>query len=93
MIRKQIYLTPELDRELSIAAHREGKSVAEVVRETLSKSLNIQKKKEENPAAILLKLAKNSFEGPTDLSTNLTSYLYGEKSPKYGRSKKVIRRR
>lgn len=89
MIRKQLYITPVIDRELTVLARRENKPVAHVVRGILSKHLKI-KKREENPAAILLKLAKNSFEGPTDLSTNLTSYLYGEKSLKYGKSKKAI---
>lgn len=93
MIRKQIYLTPELDRELTIVAHREGKSVAEVVRETLSRRLKIHRKKDEPPGAVLLRLAANAFEGPSDLSTNMFSYLYGEKSRKYGKHKKTTHRR
>lgn len=91
MIRKQLYITPQIDRELAILARQEGKSVAEVVREILGKYLHTKNK--ENPAAILLKLAENPFKGPKDLSTNLTSYLYGEKSPNYGKRKKVNRRR
>jgi len=93
MIRKQLYLTPELDRELTIVAHRQGKSVAEVVRETLSKSFNIQRKKDEPPGAVLLRLAAKAWQGPSDLSANLSSYLYGEKSRKYGKRKKTTHRR
>lgn len=93
MIRKQIYLTPELDRELTIVANRQGKSVAEVVRETLSRSLNIQRRKNEPAGAVLLRLAANAWEGPSDLSTNLFGYLYGEKSRKYGKRKKNTHRR
>lgn len=92
MIRKQLYITPEIDRELIILASREGKPVAYLIREILSKHLKV-KKREENPAAILLKLAENSFEGPTDLSNNLTSYLYGKKSTNYGKFNKAIHRR
>lgn len=91
MVRKQLYITPEIDRELTIVARKQSMPVAALVREVLEKYLKI-KKKEENPAAILLKLAKkNSFIGPSNLSTNLTSYLYGEKSPNYGKRKKIAR--
>lgn len=92
MIRKQVYLTPEIDRELFILAQKEGRPVAELVRYILAKHLRT-KKTEENPATILLELAKNTFKGPRDLSVNLTSYLYGDKSPNYGRHKKTSRRR
>ena len=88
MIRKQIYLTPALDRELAIAARREGKSEAEIVREILAGRLQVKKKRE--PAgAVLLRMAANAGKGPADLSTNLFSYLYGEKSSRYGRSKRT----
>ena len=93
MIRKQLYLTPELDRELTIVADRQGKSVAEVVRDTLNRGLNIQRKKNESPGAVLLRLAANADKGPSDLSSNLYDYLYGEKSRKYGRLKKNTHRR
>ncbi|GEM_PF-961904 len=92
MIRKQIYLTPVLNRELAIAARREGKSEAAVIREILELKLQL-KKINENPAAVLLKLAQHTFKGPGDLSANLTRYLYGDKSPNYGRRKKTIHRR
>lgn len=89
MIRKQLYLTPEIERELVIEARRHGKTTAEVVRNILEKSLNIEKRKKENPGAVLLRLAANAGHGPKDLSTNLYSYLYGEKSSKYGKDKRT----
>ena len=93
MIRKQLYLTPEIERGLTIEARRQGKTTAEVVRNILAKSLKVEKRKDENGGAFLLRLAAGAGHGPKDLSTNLTSYLYGEKSPNYGRRKKTARRR
>ncbi len=89
MIRKQLYLTPEIDRVLKIKARRLGKTTAEVVRKILEKNLEIKKQKEENPAAVLLRLAANAGHGQKDLSTNLYSYLYGDKSSKYGKDKRT----
>jgi hypothetical protein len=87
MIRKQVYLTPQIDRELDIVAKQEGKSVAEVIRERLEKSLRIKKDQPQNGAEVLLKMAKNaSSSGVEDLSTNLFDYLYGDKSPNYGKN-------
>lgn len=88
MIRKQLYLTAEIERELVITARRLGKPTAEVVRDILGKGLKVERKNE--PAGtVLLKMANNAFKrGPKDLSRNLTSYLYGEKSPNYGKGKK-----
>lgn len=85
MIRKQFYVTPEIDRALIILARQDGKTVAEVVREILQKVLKVRQKKE--PAgAVLLRMAENAFRGPGDLSTNLFDYLYGNKSPNYGKN-------
>lgn len=92
MIRKQLYLTPEIERGLTIEARRQGKTTAEVVRNILQKSLKIEKQQEENGGAFLLRLAANAGHGPKDLSTNLTSYLYGDKSPNYGKGKHAKRK-
>lgn len=89
MIRKQVYLTPEIDRALTILAREEGKSVAETVREILQKVLRIRKK--EPAGTVLLRMAENPFKGPGDLSKNLTRYLYGDLSPNYGKRKKAAR--
>lgn len=85
-----MYLTPELDRRLAIKARQEGRSVAEVVREILNRSLALPNK-DEPPAAYLLRLATQAGRGPKDLSTNLTDYLYGSKSPNYANEKKTVR--
>lgn len=90
MIRKQLYLTPEIDRELSILAHKEGKNVAEIIREILGKNLKVHKR-DEAPADVLLRIAARAGKGPGDLSVNLTKYLYGDKSPNYVKSTKTIR--
>jgi len=92
MIRKQFYLTPEIHRELVIFARQQGKTVAQVIREILEKTLKIRKT-DEAPADVLLRIAARAGKGPGDLSVNLTSYLYGKKSPNYGKTKKAIRRR
>lgn len=91
MIRKQIYLTPQIDEALIIHARQNGQSVAEVIREALTKSLKI-KAKQKSAADVLLQIA-GTGKGPRDLSAHLFDYLYGDKSPNYGKRKKVIRRR
>lgn len=92
MQRMQLYITPEIDRALKTTARQKGKRTAQVVREILAKGLKV-KQKPESPGTFLLELASMGFKGPGDLSTNLTSYLYGEKSPIYGRYKKNTYRR
>lgn len=89
MIRKQMYLTPQIDRELEIVARREGKTVSEIVREILESSLKV--KKTQN-TSLLLDLANMNFKGgPKDLSAKMFDYLYGDKSPNYGRQRKIVR--
>ena len=92
MIQKQLYITPEIDRALQILARREGKPVAEVHREILEREL-VTKSKPRSGAEVLLRLTGVAGKGPKDLSTNLFDYLYGDKSPDYGRRKKAIHRR
>lgn len=83
MIRKQFYVTPEIDRALLILARKEGKSVAEILRETLKKSLKIRSSQKKT-MSVLDRITGIAKKGPGDLSTNLFSYLYGDKSPNYG---------
>lgn len=92
MQRMQLYITPEIDRALKTTAKQKGKRMAQIAREILAKGLKV-KQKPESPGMFLLDLAAMGFKGPGDLSTNLTSYLYGEKSPNYGRHKKNTHRR
>lgn len=86
MIRKQLYITPEIDRALEIEARRQGKSAAEITRQILARGLKV--KKVRSAANTLLELAQNAFKGgPSDLSTNFFDYAYGKKSPNYGPNK------
>lgn len=90
MIRKQLYLTPEIDRELALTAGREGRTVAEVVREILAKELKT-KRRSGNCGKVLLGMARKAVDGPKDLSRDLSSYLYGRKSLNYGKNEKTSR--
>lgn len=81
MIRKQIYLTKELAQDVYLLSLKEKKSQAEVVREVLTEGVNRQFRRLKKKTGSLLDLAKLGFKGgPSDLSTNLFDYLYGEKS-------------
>ena len=85
-IRHQIYLTPQLKREIEIQARKRGKSKSGVIREVLEKDLEINKNKRSG-AEVLLELAKSATKkGPKDLSTNLFDYLYGDKSSNHGKN-------
>lgn len=84
MIRHQIYLTPQLNREIEIQAKSRGKSKSGLIRETLEKSLKIRQKK---TTSVLDRITGIAKKGPGDLSTNLFDYLYGDKSPNYGKNK------
>src|SRR3989344_9352036 len=85
MIRHQIYLTPQLKREIQVQARKNGKSQSEVIRETLEEKFKIKDKKLSG-GEVLLKIAARAVKGPGDLSTNLFDYLYGNKSPNYGKN-------
>ncbi len=90
MIRKQLYLTPQIDRELEIVARQEGKSVAEVIRNLLEKSLRVKNNQQHSTASVLFKITGMAKKSPGDLSTNLFDYLYGDKSPNYGKNRPVL---
>ena len=90
MIRKQIYLTPQIDRELDILARQQGKSVAEIVREILGKRLKIMDRQRKT-VSVLDKITGIGEKSPGDLSTHLFDYLYGDKSPNYGKNKNTSR--
>lgn len=87
MLRKQIYFTEDLDREVKLRALKQKKTEAEVIRELLYDGLRKQIKKEkfENAGDFLLNLASLNIKGSKDISQNLDDYLYGAKSLKFGR--------
>jgi hypothetical protein len=82
MIRKQIYLTEDLDRQIHLTAASERKPAAQVVREVLHAGF-LQRKPARTAGAALLGLAKLGEElGLTSddpyLSRNIDSYLYDD---------------
>ena len=90
MVRKQFYLTPEIDRELDLAARREGRAVAEIIREILVKGLKI-KQPTKSGGKVLMEMAIRAATGPKNLSKDFSAYLYGSKSPNYGKTGKASR--
>ena len=86
MIRHQIYLTPQLNREIEIRAKSRGKSKSGLIRETLEKGLKISGRQKKT-ISVLDRITGIARKSPGDLSTNLFDYLYGDKSPNYGKNK------
>ena len=80
MIRKQIYLTRELDQHIHVLSQKENKPESEVVRELLETGM--KKHHPMSTGEALLGLAhlgeKPGISGPTDLSERHDDYLYGE---------------
>lgn len=80
MIRTQIYLPEDLYREIDIAATKEKKPKAHIIRDALKKGL--AKKRQETIGEAFLRLSKLGKElnarGPKDLSVNHDKYLYEE---------------
>ena len=85
LIRTQLYVPQEVAQEILLLAKTEGKPRAEVYRELLKTGLERKARKERPTSAEgLLKIASLAKQGPRDLSSNLSSYLYGKKSPDFG---------
>lgn len=82
MVRKQLYLTEQLNKDLTFTALRRNETVADVVRRILQEGLEREKKKRRGSASVLLKIAGKggNTNVPRDLSENLFDYLYGDKS-------------
>ena len=80
MIRKQIYLTKELDQHIHVLSQQQNKPEAEVIRELLKNGLKNERPMSTGEA--LLGLAtlgeKLGMSGPTDLSERHDDYLYGD---------------
>lgn len=78
MIRKQIFLTPELERQIALTAVAERKPQAQVVREALTARFSRPRPVDREGG--LLGLARLGEElgvkGPPDLSRNIDKYLY-----------------
>lgn len=81
MTRTYVYLTDEQVRDLKLLAKRENKREAEVIRELLSKGIKKSTSKaQESTGESLLRLAAIGGKGPSDLSSRVDDYLYGENS-------------
>jgi predicted transcriptional regulator len=80
MIRKQIYITEDLERRLSIVAKQQRKSEAELIREALDDKLSTPGTLTAGDA--LLKLADLGKELdirlPADAGQRHDAYLYGD---------------
>ena len=78
MIRTQVYLPKILYQQVALIAKREKKAKAQVIRESLERSL--RETKTETVGEALSKLVelgkKLKLSGPKDLSTNHDKYLY-----------------
>jgi hypothetical protein len=84
MIRTHIYITEEQARDIKRRARRERRRESDVARELLERGRFVsQGRRQEFLGDALLRLAevgkKFGLTGPTDLSTNLDDYLYGDK--------------
>lgn len=77
MIRMQIYIPEDMKYDLTALAQRERVSVADIIRRAVKKETHTKQAKEKSTLA---QLADLNMKGSGDLSTNLTDYLYGEKS-------------
>jgi len=80
MIRKQVYLTEDLNRRLRLLSQQQQKPEAEVIRETLEKGLKDEPSMSTGEALLgLAELGKRlNLTGPTDLSERHDDYLYGD---------------
>lgn len=77
MIRTQVYLPEDIYREVKVAAKKENKAAAQLVRELLEEGLS-QKRKKSSIGKALSMLASIKAKGPRDLSANIDRYLYEE---------------
>jgi hypothetical protein len=80
MIRKQIYITPELDQYINVLAQKQEKPEAEVIRDLLQKGIKRQEPGSTGEALRgLAALGERlGLSGPTDLSERHDDYLYGK---------------
>ena len=78
MLRTQVYLPEDLKLRLRLYAQREEIPVSEVIRKAVAKEIRKDTTRTGSPLAKIAALAVKG--GPKDLSTNLFSYLYGDKS-------------
>lgn len=77
MIRTQIYLPKALYRSIDIVAKQQKKPKAQVIRESLERSLETKAETIGEALEKLIEAGKKfHLHGPKDLSTNHDKYLY-----------------
>lgn len=80
MIRKQLYITRQLDRDLKRLAATSGESEAAHVRAALAAYLMQHLPREADPLAALIGLVEDE-DGPTDVAEQHDKYLYEVAEP------------
>jgi hypothetical protein len=81
MIRTQVWLTEDQSKYIKERARSEKRKPADVLRELVDRGrLVSQGERKENAQAFLARIKKLNLTGPTDLSTNLDDYLYGDRA-------------
>jgi hypothetical protein len=81
MIRTQVWLTEDQSRYIKDRARSEKRKPADVLRELVDRGrLVSQGRRKESVQRFLARIKKLNLSGPTDLSTHLDDYLYGDKS-------------
>ena len=83
MIRIQVYLTEEQTQDIKLRAKCENKREAEVIRELLDTGRKVScSTHQESTGNALLRLAKLGeklqVKAPSDLSSRIDDYLYGD---------------
>jgi hypothetical protein len=79
MVRKQVYLTAELDERLRREAQRQRRSEAEILREALAARLNAGSSEERDASAdALWELVGIASSRDRDLSERVDEVLYGK---------------
>jgi hypothetical protein len=80
MIRKQVYLTEDLQRRIQIRSRMQQKPEARVIRELLDQALRHERYDDTIDAALKkldALLDEHGTDTPADLSVRVDDYLYG----------------
>jgi hypothetical protein len=81
MIRTQVWLIEDQSRYIKDRAHSEKRKPADVLRELVDRGrLVSQGRRKESVQRFLARIERLNLSGPTDLSTHLDDYLYGDKA-------------
>ena len=84
MLRTNVYLTEEQERELNRMAAVANKAKAEILREVIDKGLSASPVQKSASTSNFMKLSeiarefKDKGKGPRDLSANLDKYTWDE---------------